>query len=230
MEFKVGDTVKILDRVGEEINYSPIYTNNMLKYAGTLTSIKEITGYGSLKLDNNDCYWDKKAVKLVNEDKEVHPSRLKEGDYIKLYSENTKISFLYIVKEVKGNNIYRHAGYDIDSNLLYIDAVSHWSLSDSTKITYATPEEKKRLNDILLKRGYIWNNEAKQLQNVDTITINNSTGIIDIPKEYCISDCISRVNPTHIPSHPKYGVFVDTDKKELNLFPTKKHYQLNFNY
>ena len=69
------------------------------------------------------------------------------------------------------------------------------------KITYATSEEKKLLDDVLLKECYIWDNIAKQLLKVSTININDSTGIIDISKEHCISDCIVRVNPTPISSN-----------------------------
>lgn len=230
-KFKVGDTVKILDRVGDENNYSPIYANSMLKYAGTLTTIKNITGAGSLILDNNEFIWDQKTVKLVNEDKYIHPSELKDGDFIKISNNDIK-GLIYIFKEYKDGDVYRHACFDLEYSDLNIVPSGVWRYfkKESDKITYATEEEKNLLNKALLKEGYIWNNTAKQLQKVDTITINDSTGIIDISKEHCISDCVSRVNPVHIPSHTKYGVFVDTDKEELNLFPTKKHYQLNFNY
>ena len=232
MEFKVGDKVKILDRVGDERSYYPSYTNNMLKYAGNITSIKEITNRGALVLDNNDYFWDKKAVKLVNEDKYLYPSQLKDGDFIKI--GNSFVTYIYIFKEYKNNIIYRHASFNLNNSRINIDPFINWSCIDKTiKITYATEEEKILLNTALLKEGYIWNDLTKKLQNIQTVALSNNS-VVTINGLPMVNDLVDIYNFYPAISHIKYRVFTDsikekTNKEELNLFPTKEHYRLNFN-
>lgn len=148
MKFKIGDTVKILDRVGDEDNYIPIYTDAMLKYAGTLTTITEITKKGSLKLDNNDYFWDTKAVQLVNKAKYLNPTELKEGDFIKIW--NNVARFIYIFKKYENNSIYRHASFDLDYNDADTDRYRKWREFKNLLKSLMLLEKKK----IYLMRHY----------------------------------------------------------------------------
>lgn len=227
MEFKVGDTVKILKR-RNDIEYYPEYLDAMMEYSNTLATIKSIAADNTVLLSNN-YWWDVIALEKVNKDKYLHPTELKDGDFIKIWNDISE--YICIFEEYKDDFIYIHISFNLNNKTFNIQDGCKWYFNpDTDKITYATKEEENLFNIALLKEDYVWNNIAKQLQKVSTITTNDSTGVVDIPKEYCVSSCVSTVNPCHIPSHPKYGVFVDVDKEELNLFPTKKHYQLNFNY
>lgn len=223
MEFKVGDKVEILDRIGDESSYHPRYTD-----------IKKITGIDSLILDNNNYHWYKKAVKLVNEEKYLHPSELKDGDFIKISGGRFNFEYIYIFKEYKENNIYRYISVDLKSNTLNIDSYTYWNYSVGvTKITYATEEEKNLLNEALLKEGYIWDNTTKQLLKVGTATLSSDIGI---PEQTDLYYTDTAIKPTAIYNGiPIYSAdaianLKEKSKEELNLFPTKKHYQLNFNY
>lgn len=146
-----------------------------------------------------------KAVKLVNENEYLHPTELKDGDFIKIW--NNLGRFIYIFKKCENNIIYRHASFDLNCNEVNVDSSIKWGkFTKSTKITYATEEEKNLLNAALLKEGYIWINSTKELEAIQISTFLNFSDVsLDFIEE-------------------------NTNKEELNLFPTKKHYQLNFNY
>ena len=231
MEFKVGDKVKILDRVGAGGTYNPFYFDAMLQYAGTLTSVKEVVDSHSLLLDNNPYYWDKRTLELVNEDEYLHPSELKDGDFIKI--ESSICSLIYIFKEYKNNIIYRYVSLNLGNKCLDINSSTHWIFRDSDKITYATEEEKKLLLRVLYKEDYIWNNTTKQLLKVGTATLSSDIGI---PEQTGLYYTDTAIKPTAIYNGiPIYSAdaianLKEESKEELNLFPTKKHYQLNFNY
>lgn len=86
-----------------------------------------------------------------------------------------------------------------------------------------------------MKKGYIWNNSTKQLQKVDTITLPNNIGTIDIPDQinsccYNTIDGVAKIHTNVIYPAADITGLKEKSKEELNLFPTKKHYQLNFNY
>ena len=234
MKFKVGDTVKILDRIGDEDSYSPIYTDYMLeKYAGTIATIKKISSAGTLELYNNEFYWDTKAVELVNKDKYLHPTELKDGDFIKIWGNINE--YIYIFEEYQDGFIYRHVSFNLNNKTFNIQDRCKWAFNPYTdKITYATKEETNLLNITLLKEGYVWNNLTKELEGIQVTTLSDSSDLVTVNP---IMDGSSAeiINYYPIKSNIKYGIPIDlteekVNKEELNLFPTKKHYQLNFNY
>lgn len=200
-QFKVGDKVKILSRNGSKEDYYPQYVNGMQKYAGRLATITKVTKIScQIDLDDSSYYWPFNVLQLVTSemDETVDLHELKNGDYIKITSHLLKdFSLIYIFKEVKNKSIYRHVSYDIESKTIDVNSKTWWLFENNTKITYATEEESKLLDEALLKEGYRWNNLTKQLYNIG------------------------------VANHTKEETQTET---ELNLFPKKKHYQLNFNY
>lgn len=184
----------------------------------------------------------KKVIKALDDEcikkwgmpnQNVSPYNLKNGDYIKIISTKSNISFIYLFKEMQSNRIWRHASYDLKCRISSV--YPHYCLfNDNTKITYATEEERKLLDNALLEQGFKWNNLTKQLESI---------GIVDIkPKDFnvssidslhldtsCIKSQIQRLNDMLMDS-PNYRKRETQTETELNLFPKKKHYQLNFNY
>lgn len=146
-------------------------------------------------------------VSSESKDKYLHPTELKDGDFIKIWNDWAR--FIYIFKKYENNNIYRYASFDLNYNDADTNSHIKWGeFKESTKITYATEEEKNLLNEALFKKGYIWNNSTKKLDTIQNLISSDNV---------------------------KYNISLDfvednMNKEELNLFPTKKHYQLNFNY
>ncbi len=218
--FEVGDKVKIL--------HSPNYIDDMRKYEGRLATITKITiaGY-HIDLDNGCYYWSYETLQLVTSEmnKTVDPCELKNGDYVKITNDLVNsISFIYLFKEMKDKKIYRHASYCLDDGTINLDPNTLWNITSMTKITYATEEEKKLLDKALLKQGYIWNKLTKHLENI---------GLINLSAQPV--DFSSFRNSIQKTSDVITGTLNCTKEEpqtetELNLFPKKKHYQLNFNY
>ena len=243
-KFKIGDKVRILPRQGSSEDYRSSYVDEMLDCVGktaiivscdlaNITTIKwPDDGYVYI-LEGYSWSWNSSMLELVEnsdskEEEYIHPSKLKDGDFIKIRYGNTK-DFIYIFKEYENDCVYRHVSLDLNDSMLNTNSSCWGKFTSNDKITYATEEEKKLLNEALLKGGYIWDNSTKELKsiqsatlmNLDAITVGPVTniGLIDYP----------------ITSKTKYYISLDSveeeiNKEELNLFPTKKHYQLNFNY
>lgn len=237
-KFKVGDKVRILPRKDSSGDYRFSYVNEMLDYVGKTATIINYTFLkDSAKKWPDDGYaytlkglgwaWSSSMLKLVEdsdskEEKYIHPSQLKDGDIIKIWNKPNR-SFIYIFKKYEDDCIYRYASVYLEDCSFNTNPKLHFGYSaESTKITYATEDEKKLLREILSANGYYWD--------------DNNHLLMTRPKEY---DVIT--NPIS-PLINKYKTFVDStiykshpnskqeDSDELNLFPTKKHYQLNFNY
>lgn len=235
--FKVGDKVKILPRNSPQEDYYPQYVDGMLKYVGQLATITQVMKTScNIDLDDSSYYWPFNALQLVTSEigETVDPHKLKNGDYIKLTSALCKnTSLIYIVKEVKDNVIYRHASYSLSDKNISVDSDRHWFVIKTTEITYATEEERKLLNNALLKEGFIWNDLTKQLESVGEVNVSltntYSTGINVQPLDLSsIQASIQNFyDYTKLLNHTKEEPQTET---ELNLFPKKKHYQLNFNY
>lgn len=229
--FKVGDIVKILPRNGSQEDYHPQYVDGMLKYVGQLATITQV-GKISCNIDlNNSYYWPFNALQLVTSemDKTINSNELKNGDYIKIVDLYTKQFCIYIFKEMIDNKIYRHAAYfsifkniDICSNKFY-------SINNYIKITYATEEEKKLFDNALLKKGYRWNSLTNQLEIIGVVDLPTNGLAVQSVLRNSIYGSIQKVDDmfTGTLSCTKEEKQTET---ELNLFPEKKHYQLNFNY
>ena len=223
--FKIGDKVKILPK-DDSTNYLPLYTYAMERYAGQLATIINISRQScQINLDRGVYYWPFNALQLVTSevDKTVNPSELKNGDYIKLTNTYTKTSLIYLFKEVKDDVIYKHAAYSLSNKNISVDLDRHWFVSKTTKINYATEEERKLLNKALLEQGFVWNDLTKQLDFIGLIDLNVqpidfSTFKNSIQKATDVTNLLSCTE-----KEPQ-------TETELNLFPKKKHYQLNFNY
>lgn len=184
----------------------------------------------------------KKVIKALDDEcikkwgmpnQNVSPYNLKNGDYIKIISTKSDMSFIYLFKEMQRNRIWRHASYDLKHRISNVYP-RYWLFNDNTKITYATEEEKKLLDNALLEKGYIWNNLTKQLDSIDSVNIDLtntcSNGIIAQPVDVSsFRDSIERVHDMFVDSLSCAKEEPQTET-ELNLFPEKKHYQLNFNY
>lgn len=235
-QFKVGDIVKILPK-DDSTNYLPSYMYGMEQYAGQIATIINISGKScQINLDRGIYYWPFNALQLVNSemDKTVDPSELKNGDYIKITSSVADVSLIYLFKEVKNNRIYRHASYFPDNKNANVNPNNCWIANSTTKITYATEEEKKLLDNVLLEQGYKWNNLTKQLDSIGLVNIGLTNtypnGISAQPVDVSsFRNSIQKTNDmiTGTLSCTKEETQTET---ELNLFPKKKHYQLNFNY
>lgn len=234
--FKVGDKVKILPRNGFQEDYYPKYVDGMLKYAGRLATITLVmeTSY-KIDLDDSKYYWPFEALQLVISeiDEPVDPHNLKNGDYIKIINTSTDIPFIYLFREVKNNIIYKHAAYSLMDKNIYVYPDNNWLVNSTTKITYATKEEKQLLDKALLEQGYIWNNSTKQLDSIGVVDVslaNTYLNDFSVPSVDVSSfqNFIQRINTvTNLLSDTKEKSQTET---ELNMFPTKKHCQLNFNY
>ena len=207
-KFKVGDKVRILPR-NSDIFYTPMYTDGMTQYAGQIDTVSEIHDKtGSISLERiSDYYWNPKALELVNEKEEskaMNVNQAKDGDYLSITNNNGN-KYIVIFRNIKDKEVIRYATYDSDANALYFDAqknYGYWgNLSGISKVNYATEEEKQLLDSELREAGYSWNNSTKKLEAIDSP-----------------NTLINRDKP-------------ETQfEAEVNLFPTKKHYQLNFNY
>lgn len=189
----------------------------------TIDDLKKV-----IKALDNECI---KKWGMPNQN--VSPYNLKNGDYIKIISTKFDIPFICLFKEMQSNRIWRHASYDLKYRTSDVYP-RYWLFNDNTKITYATEEERKLLDNVLLEQGLKWNNLTKQLDNigvVDTSINNLKVQPIDISPLYpsYVNNSIQRINDllTDLPSFTKTETQIET---ELNLFPKKKHYQLNFNY
>jgi hypothetical protein len=163
-------------------------------------------------------------------DEIVNPHNLKNGDYIKI-TNNKSISYIYIFREIRDGNIYRHAAYSSYSKDISVNPNQYWSIKNDTKITYATEEEKRLLDNALLEKCYRWNSLTKQLESIGVVDlgINDLSVLQPIHLSSSFYDSILGINnmPTGTISCTKEEPQTET---ELNLFPKKKHYQLNFNY
>ena len=189
----------------------------------TIDDLKKV-----IKALDNECI---KKWGMPNQN--VSPYNLKNGDYIKLTSTKFNIPSIYLFKEMQGNRLERHASYDLKHKTISVQP-QHWLFGDSTKITYATEEERKLLDNALLERGLKWNNLTKQLDSIDSVNIDLtntcSNGIIAQPVDVSsFRDSIERVHDMFVDSLSCAKEEPQTET-ELNLFPKKKHYQLNFNY
>lgn len=223
-QFKVGDKVKILPRYDCATNYYPTYTDTMQKYVGQLATITNVYKLScQIDLDDSSYYWPLNALQLVTSEigETVDPHKLKNGDYIKITSHLLKdLSLIYIFKEVKNKSIYRHVSYNIESKTIDVNSKTWWLFENNTEITYATEEERKLLDNALIKEGYVWNEVTKQLDSIMNLIGTNltntcTTGINVYDMRIDTPDCTKEEKQT---------------ETELNLFPKKKHYQLNFNY
>lgn len=166
------------------------------------------------------------------EGKEVQPSELKAGDYIRISDRN--FTFIYIFKEYKNDVIYRYVNYDLDTDMCDTNGTGCWGgyCSSYDKITYATEEEKRLLNDALLEKGYIWDNVNKKLVEVGSANLTTTEqSDLDIADILYDTPSTIAINKYVISNDGLYTEKIQEEpKEELNLFPTKKHYQLNFNY
>lgn len=230
--FKVGDKVKILPKnVSQE--YWPTYVDGMIEYAGQLATIIRIINpnHYKINLDNGSHIWSHEILQLVTSetDKLIDINELKNGDYIKLTSTlGKRLSLIYLFRKVKDNIIYRHASYSPSNNSIDIDPNKHWSFNNTTKITYATEEERKLLDNALIKEGYVWNEITKQLDSIISLTDTSLTSISFQPVDYSsFKNCIQCDMRTGTSDYIKEEKQTEA---ELNLFPKKKHYQLDFNY
>lgn len=232
-QLKVGDKVKILPRNSSQEDYYPQYVDGMLKYVGQLATITQVMKTScNIDLDDSSYYWPFNALQLVTSEigETVDPHKLKNGDYIKITSHLLKdLSLIYIFKEIKNKSIYRHVSYNIESKTIDVNSKTWWLFENNTEITYATEEESKLLDEALLKEGYRWNSLTKQLDSI---------GIVDISTNgltYQPADVSSFYNSIQKAMDTITGT-INWKKEEiqtetgLNLFPKKKHYQLNFNY
>ena len=233
-QFKVGDIVKILPRDASQ-KFSSNYTDGMQKYEGRLARITKVTMAGyHIDLDNGCYYWPFNALQLSTLEtiKLVSPYELKNGDYIKITNylfDGIPFVYVYLFKETKNNIIYRHAAYNLYDKVIDLDPTTYWRVTNATKITYATEEERKLLDNALLERGYWWNSSTKQLDNIGTVDIGIDSSNITLVDTSSFRNSIQKINDmiTGTISCTKEEPQTET---ELNLFPKKKHYQLNFNY
>lgn len=205
-KFKVGDKVKILPRKGDPEDYIGTYIDEMLQFVGKTATIRKVNP-DSIYLVENKWTWDSKALELVGEKEEsktIDIHQAKDGDYISI-TNNIGIKYIVLFKGIEGNLVLRHATYNLCSHKLGFiktNGLKSWgTLLDISMVNYATEEEKQLLDSKLLEAGYKWNNSTKKLEAIDSP-----------------NTLINRDKP-------------ETQfEAELNLFPTKKHYQLNFNY
>lgn len=225
-QFKVGDKVKILPR-DDSAKYLPLYVDSMQKYTGQLATVTIVTSNGCrIDLDNSFWNWPFNALELITSetDETVDPDELKNGDYIKITNSLAdKVTYIYIFKNMKDKKICRHVAYHLDSKAISFNPNIGWDFTKTTKINYATEEERKLLNKALLEQGFVWNDLTKQLDFIGLIDLNVQP--IDFST---FKNSIQKANDiTNLLSCTKEEPQTET---ELNLFPTKKHYQLNFNY
>jgi len=237
-KFKIGDKVRILPRKGSSGDYRANYVNEMLDYVGKTTTIIDykLSNAGACKWpDDGYIYtlkgfawaWNSSMLELVEdsdskEEKYIHPSQLKDGDIIKIWLE-PDYNFIYIFKKYEDNCIHRYAGIYLKDCSFSTNPNLHFGYSaESTKITYATEDEKKLLREILSANGYYWNADNHLL-----MTKPKKYDVAIHPISPIISKYKTFVDPAIYKSHPNSK---QEDSDELNLFPTKKHYQLNFNY
>lgn len=238
-KFKIGDKVRILPRQGSSEDYRSAYVDEMLKYVGRTATIKwcNITDLIAGKWpDDGYVYmleefgfgwnWNSSMLELVEnsdskEEEYIHPSKLKDGDFIRIRTGNYK-GLIYIFKEYKDNNIYRYVSLDLNDSELNTNSSVGWgTFTSNDKITYATEEERKLLLEALAKEGYYWDFGANTLTPIETITLAKSISV----------DTVQPItNPYKTPINLFNPNSKQEDFNELNLFPTKKHYQLNFNY
>lgn len=130
-------------------------------------------------------------------------NQAKDGDYLSI-TNNIGTKYIVLFRNINGISVTRYATYNSNANVLYFNAQKNYGcwgyLSGISKVNYATEEEKRLLDSKLLEEGYRWNSFTKKLEAIDSSTSIN----MDKPETQF--------------------------EAELNLFPTKKHYQLNFNY
>jgi hypothetical protein len=69
-KFKVGDKVRILPRKGKPEDYTGVYIDEMLQFVGKTATIKSIVSDSSIRLVDNCCTWDPKALELIDEKEE----------------------------------------------------------------------------------------------------------------------------------------------------------------
>lgn len=233
--FKVGDKVKILPK-DDSTKYYPSYVNGMQKYTGQLATVTIVTSNNCrIDLDKGYWSWPFDALELITSetDETVNPCNIKNGDYIKITNILCEDTFIYLFREIKNNIIYRHASYFLNNNTLNVNPYNRWSNSRNTKITYATKEERKLLDKALLEQGLVWNDLTKQLDSIGLINVSlvntYPTGISAQPVDVSsFRNSIQRANDVaNVLSYTQEEPQTET---KLNLFPTKKHYQLNFNY
>ena len=229
---QVGDKVKILPRNGSQEDYYPQYIDGMLKYVGQLAIITQVMKTScNIDLDDGMFHWPYEALQLVNSemDKTINPNELKNGDYIKITNTATDSSSIYIFREVKNNIIYRHADYSLINKSINVNPDICWLIGNATKITYATEEERKLLDKALLEQGFRWNSSTKQLESIGVVDL--PTNDLTVQSVLCnsIYDSIQKVDSI-FEGTPNCAKKEKQTKTELNLFPKKKHYQLNFNY
>lgn len=107
----------------------------------------------------------------------------KDGDIIYVYKDNVNEDFYYkyiaIFKEIKNNCIYVHGLYSYNDKVFSIHPCL-CEIKDSTKIKFATEEEKQQLFYAIKANGYKWNAETKTLEKLVESKEDNKTVIAAI--------------------------------------------------
>ena len=92
----------------------------------------------------------------------VPPCNFKDGDIVYIRDEYSNATFTYvaILKQIKGEQIYSHCFYNYEDNAFG----THDFLYNDYNIRFATEEEKQKLFQAIKDNDYKWNAETKTLE------------------------------------------------------------------